>query len=186
MLFGPNGSVLLPGASDDVDRGVVFLREQVGRGLTTFFLGRGSVGFALLVASPKRIPCAAGVAIGVELSTVNLAALRNQVQELLGEREAGVPSRLTSDAAMLIESSADDIDAGFRYITGEVGSNRTAFYLGRAPKGYCLLVGSPQCFDVGAGIGIGCGLSDAGLRLLRSRIIELLHGKRAADSFGAV
>lgn len=186
MLFGPNGSALLPGASDDVDRGVVFLREQVGRGLTSFFLGRGAVGFALLVASPKRFNLGAGVAIGVELSAVNLAALRNDVQELLGERDAAEPSRLTSDAAILIESAADDVDAGFRYITEQVGSNRTAFYLGRAPKGYCLLVGSPQCFDVGSGIGIGCGLSDVGLRLLRSRIIELLHGKRAAETFGAV
>jgi hypothetical protein len=188
MLFAPDGSVLSPGASDDVDRGIVFLREQVAAGITTFFLGHGSVGFALLVASPKRFDMGAGVAIGVQLSTVNLAALRNQCLELLGERDAGEPTRLHAQGSIVVDDGqADDIDSGFRHLSGEVGSGRTAFYLGRGgPQGYILLVGSPKCFDVGRGIGIGVGLSAAGLRSLRSRVVELLHGKRAAESFGKV
>jgi hypothetical protein len=162
-----------------VDRGVAELRAQVASELTGFYLARGGEGFALLAASPKRFALGAGVAIGVNLTAVNLAALRNRCFELLGA-EAVASSRLTGDAAFLSESQADEIDEGFRYLTEQLGQGRSAFYLGKAPKGYALLVASLKCFDVGSGIGIGIGLSEQGLRLLRSRVVELLHGPEVA------
>jgi hypothetical protein len=180
MLFGPNGLPIgLEARSEDVDRALLELKSQVAAGLTGSYLARAADGFALLAASPKRFTLGAGVAIGVNLSAVNLAALRNRCFELLGA-DAVVASRLTGDADFLSESQTDEIDEGFRYLTEQLGQGRSAFYLGKAPKGYALLVASLKCFDVGSGIGIGVGLSEQGLKLLRSRVVELLHGPDVA------
>lgn len=83
MLFGPQGAPLSQGESDDIDEGFRYLTEQVGQGKTAFYLGRSSTGYALLVASPKRFEIAGGYAVGVSLTAVALAALRNRVLELL-------------------------------------------------------------------------------------------------------
>jgi hypothetical protein len=178
MLFGPDGLPLGLGKSDDIDRGLVSLREQVALGITTFYLARGVDGFALLVGSPKRFPLGAGVVIGVSLTAINLAAMRNRIFELLGaEVEA---SRLSPRADALSGAQADDVDAGFRFLGEQIGKGCGSFFLGRGPQGYALLVGSSKCFDVGAGVGIGLPLPELGLRLLRDRVVELLHGQDVA------
>ncbi len=180
MLFGPNGAPIgLSVTSEDVDRGLAELRRQVAANQTSFYLARGGEGFALLVASPKRWTLGAGVAIGVNLSTVNLAALRNRCFELLGA-DVVVATRLSADSDFLAGAEADQLDEGFRYLSEQLGQGRTAFYLGKAPKGYGLLVASLKCFDVGQGVGIGVGLNEQGLKLLRSRVVELLHGPDVA------
>lgn len=179
MLFGPNGAPIGLAASEDVDRGVAYLREQVAANQTTFCLARASEGFALLVASPKRFALGAGVAIGVSMTAVNLAALRNRSFELLGA-DAAAASQLTGDAVALTELQADSVDEGFRYLTEQVGQGRTGFCLGKGPSGYALLVASVKCFSVGSGIGIGVALSERGLKLLRARVVELLHGPDVA------
>ena len=180
MLFGPDGKALELRAAD-VDRGLVELELQMRQGRTHYVLGRASNGFALLVASPKRFALGSGIAIGVELSALQLAGLRNRCFELLTSDGTTRAQVIPADAAILSEPGADAIDEGFRYLSEQLGQGRTAFYLGRAPGGYALLVASPRSFAVGDGVGVALSLSERALKLLRARVVELLHGSVIAQ-----
>jgi hypothetical protein len=74
----------------------------------------------------------------------------------------------------------DDIDAGFRYIGEQLAQSKPAFFVGRGPDGFCLLVGSPKRFDVAGGVAIGVSLQPAHMAALRDRVMRLLHGERLA------
>lgn len=180
MLFGPDGAPLSGGESADTREGLRYLTEQVAAGAASYFLGRAGGGFALLAGSPKRFDISGGVAIGVQLSAVNLAAMRNRTFQLLNETEPEA-SRLWADGAPVGVAEADDVGEGFRYLSERVGAGGCGFYLGRAPKGYALLVRSPRHFVLGGGIAFGLALTREALLLLRERIVELLHGRRAAE-----
>lgn len=84
--------------------------------------------------------------------------------------------------ALIIPGSpeVDDIDAGFRYLSEQLGQGKPAFFLGRGPKGFALLVGSPKRFDVAGGVAIGVTLEPAHLAALRDRVMLLLHGEKLA------
>lgn len=86
-----------------------------------------------------------------------------------------------SEAARLVgldghPLAGDEVDQGMRYISEEIAAGRSGIFLGRGPAGFALIVGSPRAVQLGAGIGIGCSLTPAGLSLLHDRILGLLHG----------
>jgi hypothetical protein len=75
---------------------------------------------------------------------------------------------------------SDDIDAGFRYISEQLHQQKPAFFLGRGPEGFALLVGSPKRFDIAGGVAIGVALAPAHMAALRDRVMCLLHGEKLA------
>lgn len=75
---------------------------------------------------------------------------------------------------------SDDIAAGFRYISEQLHQQKPAFFLGKGPDGFALLVGSPKRFEVAGGIAIGVALTPAHLAALRDRVMRLLHGEKIA------
>lgn len=90
MLFGPDGAPLTGSESDDIAKGFQYLAEQIAQRKPAFYLGTTGNGYALLVGSHQRFEVAGGIAIGVSLTPVALAALRDRVFELLhGPRAVG-------------------------------------------------------------------------------------------------
>lgn len=69
--------------TDDVDAGFTYVREQVAQARPGLFLGRLPLGFCIIAGSPKRFECAGGYVLGVDLSTAQLAAMRDRIVELL-------------------------------------------------------------------------------------------------------
>jgi hypothetical protein len=82
---------------------------------------------------------------------------------------------------LLGQPEADDVDAGFQYIAGEVRAGRPGIFLGRKSDAFCLLMASPKKFEVSGGIAIGADLSTAQLAAFRDRIMHLLHGQKVVD-----
>lgn len=82
---------------------------------------------------------------------------------------------------LLGSPETDDIDAGFQYVAGQIAQKRPGLFLGRKTDAFCLIVGSPQRFEVAGGYALGLDLSTAQLAAMRDRIVELLHGKRLAE-----
>lgn len=78
-------SLILLGSpqTDDVDAGFQYVAGELRANKPGLFLGRKSDAFLLLVGSPQRFEVAGGYAIGVDLSTAQLAAMRDRIMELL-------------------------------------------------------------------------------------------------------
>lgn len=73
--------------SDEIEAGFTYVAGEVRAGKPGIFLGRKSDAFCLIVGSPKRFEIAGGYAVGADLSTAQLAAMRDRIMQLLHGRK---------------------------------------------------------------------------------------------------
>lgn len=69
--------------ADDVDVGFNYIASEVRAGKPGIFLGRKSDSFCLLMGAPRKFEIAGGFAVGADLNTAQLAAMRDRIMHLL-------------------------------------------------------------------------------------------------------
>ncbi len=72
---------------DDVPAGMAYVNDELGKGRSACWAGRGPAGFALLVATARPIEQPRGVVVAISLTPALLRKLQARIAELLEERE---------------------------------------------------------------------------------------------------
>jgi hypothetical protein len=72
---------------DEIPAGMAYLSEELGKGRSACWVGRGPAGFALLTATARPRDLPRGVVVAISLTPALLRKLQARITELLDESE---------------------------------------------------------------------------------------------------